>query len=182
MARHQQRNAEAPVTEETVAETVNPAPDAPAAAEAKSESEDVNAEEFKAEKKPEEQKHDGPMASLEKMKAAGQSEAEAAAEIVEHMAKECGAHKDQAKAFAKLIQEALTAKAITGVQGKPCEPYFRCQAVTPHGIFHAIGRKFTSDPKAPGNRVLIKELTPAQIKDLEGVNPKFLSVVKIAFE
>jgi hypothetical protein len=125
---------------------------------------------------------EGPMTMLKDRVANGKPEAEAAQSIVEEALIEAGSPKDQAKAFAELVAQAFTAKAVTGVAGKACEPYYRVQAVTPHGVFHCAGRKFTNDPKNPINKVYKKDLNEAQLKELLAANPKFLAVLPVSIE
>ena len=122
--------------------------------------------------------HEGPMTILEALKASGKTEPVAVGAIIERALLEVDSPKDQAKAFSQMVVEAFTAKVVSGVAGKACEPYFRCQAVTPHGIFHSAGMKFTREP----TKVYRKNLTEHQIKTLEHENPHFLSVVPVQFE
>ena len=118
-------------------------------------------------------KDEGPMTMLDELKAKGMSEADAVKTVLEGEEP-----SDQVKAFAQLVHEAFTAKQVTGVAGKACEPYYRVQAVTPHGIFHSAGMKFTREP----TKVYRKNLTEQQIKTLEHENPMFLAVVPVQFE
>lgn len=120
--------------------------------------------------------------SVAEIMASGFSEAEAYGELVAEMAGLCDMAAERVKALKEAVVQAFTAKAITGVAGKPCEPYYRCIATTPHGIFHAAGRKFSNDPKDPANSVKEKDLLPHEVQDLKNVNPRFLAVQRVVFE
>jgi hypothetical protein len=119
----------------------------------------------------------GPMAALNEAVAAGKSQAVAIVEIVQELLLSCHAPADQVEQFGQLIAGAFKSAAVV-VNSKACEPYYKVQAVTPHGGFWRIGRKFSSTP----TNVLVKDLSPEQIKALTQTSPKVLSVVLVTTE
>ena len=74
------------------------------------------------------------------------------------------------------LQALRSAKA-----GKPCEPYFKVLSLTGHDFCTLAGR-FGADPADPRNKVLVKNLKPAQIAQLKGVSPRFLAVTLVDHE
>jgi hypothetical protein len=124
----------------------------------------------------------GGLPTIAELVASGDTEAEAYAELVEEMARQCGKPEAEAQELSGQVKSAFISKTVSGIKGSAVEPYFRCQALTPRGEFWAIGRKFTSDPKNPGNKVLMKDLDDKTKARLEKANPKFLAVIPVYFE
>jgi hypothetical protein len=97
----------------------------------------------------------------------------AVVQVIESAMRSLDAPEDQVSEFCALIAQSF---AVRG--GSACEPYYKIQSVTAHGHFYAIGRKFTAEP----SKVLVKDLTPAQIAELSTTSPKFISSILVTSE
>ena len=124
----------------------------------------------------------GELPTIEQMVKEGFSEADAYGDLVEEMARVSGKPEEECASLSEAVKAAFRAKAVSGMKGKAVEPYYRCQALTPRGEFWAIGRKFTSNPQDPANRIPMSSLDEKQRARLEKANPKFLAVIPVHFE
>jgi hypothetical protein len=98
-------------------------------------------------------------------------------EAVEAACPNCAYYMEQLALHTAEIERLQALLGGVGT-GKPCEPYYNIQAVTPHGEFWAIKRKFTAVPE----KVLVASLSADELKELKETSNKFLSVVLVTNE
>lgn len=107
------------------------------------------------------------------------SEAHAYAQMMFKCARRAGKSKEEAQALAVGVRDAFEAATEPAVEldskGEPIIPHFLVFACTPRGSFWRAGRKFNRVPQ----KLLIEDLTEAEIKLFEGANPQALSVIRV---